>query len=169
MHPCGPPISTAQGTSSGMQSREQEASSRNSPRPPCPPVQETPPVSSSTIVPSNPSIGFFTARAAETVQRCSGFPPKASSFDLHLESPSIRKTAGVDHSKTKPVGKEIVSSALQSPAAISAAAGRPNFVNPQTDKARRLGMPVGSASPLSNRGSYKPPQMKRGADGNPLQ
>ncbi|KAI4115449.1 MAG: hypothetical protein LQ345_003951, partial [Seirophora villosa] len=169
MHPCGPLFSTAQGTSSGTQSREQEASSRNSPRPQCPPVQETPPVSSSTMVPSNPSIGFFTARAAETVQRCSGLPPKASSFNLHLESPSIRKTAGVDHSKTKPVGRDIVSSALQSPAAISAAPGRANFVNPQADKARRLGMPVGSASPLSNRGSYKPPQMKRGADGNPLQ
>ncbi|KAL9011654.1 MAG: hypothetical protein Q9173_003514 [Seirophora scorigena] len=169
MHPSGPLFSTAQGLSSGIQFREQAASCRDSPRAHCPPLQETPPVSSSTIVPSNPSIGFFTARAAETVQSFSGLPLKASSFNLHLESPSIRKTAGVDHSKTKPVGRDIVNHALQSPAAISVAAGRPNFVNPQADKARRLGMPVGSASPLSNRGSYKPPQMKRGADGNPLQ
>ena len=42
---------------------------------------------------------------------------------------------------------------------------RANFVNPQADKMRRVGMP-GMASPLQNRGSYKPPQMKRPVDGN---
>ncbi len=43
---------------------------------------------------------------------------------------------------------------------------RTNFVNPQADKTRRVGMPVGAASPLQNRGSYKPPQMKRTVEGN---
>ncbi|KAI4146203.1 MAG: hypothetical protein LQ341_002150 [Variospora aurantia] len=165
MHPCDPPFTTAHDLSVGIQSAEQTASSAQAQDPP---LHETTPTTCSISVPSNPPLGFFTARAAESVQTCSGLPLKAPSFNLHLESPSIRKTAGVDHSKTKPVGKDVISPALQLPAAISAANGRPNLVNPQADKARRVGMPVGSASPLSNRGSYKPPQMKRGADGNPL-
>ncbi len=41
-----------------------------------------------------------------------------------------------------------------------------NFVNPQADQNRRIGMPLGgAASPLQNRNSYKPPQMKRPLEG----
>ncbi|KAI4130600.1 MAG: hypothetical protein LQ338_001672 [Usnochroma carphineum] len=132
----------------------------------------TPPSATSSTVTADPPVGFFTARVAETVQNASGLPLKVPSFNPHLESPSIRKTAGIDHSKTKPVGRDIVG-APQSPAAAAmgpaaAGAGRQNFVNPQTDKMRRVGMPVGAASPLANRGSYKPPtQMKRGFEGQP--
>ena len=42
--------------------------------------------------------------------------------------------------------------------------GAGSFVNPQADRARRVGMP-GMVSPAANRGSYKPPQMKRAVDG----
>lgn len=103
----------------------------------------------------DPPTGFFTARAAESIQNAVGMPLKAPAFNPHLESPSIRKTAGVDHTKTKPVEKEVV---RQPP--------RPNFVNPQTDKARRVGMPVGTGSPLQNRNSYRAPQMKRQVEMN---
>lgn len=104
-------------------------------------------------------VGFFTARAAETVQNISGLPLKAPAFNPHLESPSIRKTAGVDHTKTKPVGRDIIAA---SPTAMPP---RTNFINPQIDKARRVGMPMGPASPLQNRSSYKPPmQVKRAAE-----
>lgn len=113
---------------------------------------------SSSISDHETPVGFFTARAAESIQGGSGKPIKASPFNPHLESPSIRKTSGVDHSKTKPIVREAVASAA------SPAASRPNFVNPQTDKTRRLGMPGGGASPLQNRGSYKPPAMKRPAE-----
>lgn len=99
--------------------------------------------------------GFFTARAAESIQNAIGIPLKAPAFNPHLDSPSIRKTAGVDHTKTKPVEKE----AVRLPP-------RPNFVNPQTDKARRVGMPVGTGSPLQNRNSYRVPQMKRQVEMN---
>ncbi|KAL8907893.1 MAG: hypothetical protein Q9207_001130 [Kuettlingeria erythrocarpa] len=133
-------------------------------------VSGTPPPATSSTVNHNPPVGFFTARVAETVQNSSGVPLEVPSFNPHLESPSIRKTAGVDHSKTKPVGKDIIG-APQSPASVTSAAatGRSNFVNPQVDKTRRVGMPIGAASPLSNRGSYKPPQMKRDPNGNPVQ
>ena len=40
------------------------------------------------------------------------------------------------------------------------------MVNLQADKTRRLGMPGGGASPLRNRGTYKPPSMKRPAEGS---
>lgn len=108
-------------------------------------------------------IGFFAARAAESVQNITGLPLKAAAFNPHLESPSIRKTAGVDHTKTLPVGKDTFAA---SPVTMPP---RSNFVNPQADKARRVGMPVGAASPLQNRNSYKPPQIKRPVEMNMAQ
>ena len=119
------------------------------------PLNET-----SSISDHEPPVGFFTARAAESLQSGPGHLAEASAFNPHLESPSIRKTAGVDHTKTKPIGREAVGSAA------SPAVPLTNFVNPQTDKTRRLGMPGGGASPLQNRGSYKPPSIKRPAEPN---
>ncbi|KAL8850139.1 MAG: hypothetical protein Q9221_004900 [Calogaya cf. arnoldii] len=130
------------------------------------PLFGTPPPATSTTVSGDPPVGFFTARAAETIQSASGTLPQAPSFNPHLESPSIRKTAGVDHSKTKPVARELVG---VPPPPVPSPASRPNFAYPQADKARRVGMPGGVASPLANRSSYKPPQMKRPAEGNPVQ
>ena len=118
-------------------------------------LTETPSLDSSSSLEHDPPIGFFTARAAESLQNGSGLPLKVPAFNPHSESPSIRKTAGVDHTKTKPVGREAVGAPPQP------AVPRANFVNPQTDKTRRVGMPMGAASPLQNRSSYKPPQMKR--------
>ncbi|KAL8736369.1 MAG: hypothetical protein Q9181_002446 [Wetmoreana brouardii] len=136
----------------------------------CPPAQNgplngKPPLAQSTNANTDPPVGFFTARAAETIQNCPGIPLKAPSFNPHLESPSIRKTAGIDHSKTKPVGRDLVGASPQPLAAVNPASRSSNFVNLQADKTRRLGMPVGAVSPLSNRNSYKPPQLKRPAEG----
>ena len=135
-------------------------------------ADNTPPFDSSNAAEHNPPVGFFTARAAESVQKGSALPSNVPIFNPHLESPSIRKTAGIDHTKSKPVRTETIGVAAaaqppapppapqQQPAAFSMPRGS-NFVNPQADMARRVGMPVGAASPLQNRGSYKPPQMKR--------
>ena len=43
--------------------------------------------------------------------------------------------------------------------------GRSGFVNPHVEKTRRVGMPAVAGSPLQNRGSYKPLQMKRPLEG----
>ncbi|KAL8731320.1 MAG: hypothetical protein Q9166_003544 [cf. Caloplaca sp. 2 TL-2023] len=126
----------------------------------------TPPPAIWTTVNGDPPVGFFTARAAETIQSASGPLPRAPSFNPHLESPSIRKTAGVDHSKTKPVARDFVGAP---PPPVPSPASRPNFVNPQADKARRVGMPASGMSPLSNRNAYKPPQIKRSAEGIAIQ
>ena len=120
----------------------------------------TPPSVVSNSVEHDLPIGFFTARAAESVQNMSGLPLKPPAFNPRLESPSIRKTAGVDHTKTKPMEREAI---IALPGAIQP---RSNFVNPQMDKARRVGMPVVAASPLQNRNLYKPPQIKRAAEKN---
>ena len=54
-------------------------------------------------VPANPPIGFFTARVAETVKAAPANLPKNVTFDPHAESPSIPKTVGIDHSRSKAV------------------------------------------------------------------
>ena len=122
-------------------------------------MNNTSSINSSNASDHDPPVGFFTARAAETLQNAQGPPPKVSAFNPHLESPSIRKTAGVDHTKTKPVNRDLITT----PAIICPQQRGSNVVNPQADKARKLGMP-GAGSPLQNRGSYKPPQMKRAVD-----
>ncbi|KAL9102792.1 MAG: hypothetical protein Q9163_002110 [Psora crenata] len=123
------------------------------------PPSATPNISPSGALGQEPSLGFFTARAAETIQTAQG-TLKAPPFNPHLESPSIRKTAGVDHSKTRPVDRDLVGALVVSTSLTKGS----NIVNPQADKARKVGMP-GAAGPLQNRGSYKPPQMKRLAEG----
>ncbi|KAF7719130.1 Uncharacterized protein PECH_001759 [Penicillium ucsense] len=48
-----------------------------------------------------PTVGFFSARAADQLRdnpNAAAIP--GSQFDPHAESPSIRKTAGIDHTKT---------------------------------------------------------------------
>ncbi|KAL9068868.1 MAG: hypothetical protein Q9157_006372 [Trypethelium eluteriae] len=140
-----------------------------------------------------PSIGFITSRAAEALTKSDTPPAQANSvpaFNPHAESPSIRRTSGINHAKSEPiVRKNLAGSTGQTPgsplgplhespnnATGAHAAPRPtkslgqgpaNFVNPQSDPSRRIGMPAGGASsPLANRGGYRPPVMKRPAPGS---
>ncbi|GJN70748.1 DNA repair protein rad52 [Purpureocillium lilacinum] len=139
--------------------------------------------------PSEP-VAFFSARSVSTnaaeanahIQNKQLFNPKA-------ESPSIRKTPGIDHNSSRPVarnGQHVAPASSQSsaPAAAptagntssftpvrqSAAASGPvtrsSVVNPSLDYARRIGAPGGPGSPLANRNSYKPPSMKRPLPGD---
>ena len=121
--------------------------------------------SSSDTLPIDAPVGFFNAKAAESVQKGAFKICEVPTFNVHGESPSIRKTAGVDHTRSKPVRSEVISAATQdagTPMIVNPIGG--NFVNPQVDKTRRVGMPNGGGSPLSNRSTYKPPQMKRPAE-----
>ncbi|CZT09251.1 related to Double Strand Break repair protein mus-11 [Rhynchosporium graminicola] len=125
--------------------------------------------------------GFFSARAATMLPEGSisttesGGPPSAIPahlpvFNPHAESPSIRKTPGVDHKSSKPLTRDLkhVPGSSQAVAAPGATAGggaggpRSNIMNPQLDNARRIGAP-GSSSPMNhNRSSYKPPTFAGG-------
>lgn len=131
-------------------------------------------------------VAFFSARAvAKTGEAAPPTPQPGLLFNPKAESPSIRKTPGIDHTTSKPVnrsGQHVPpSQSGEKPSGPGAnAAGRPagpgmgrgNILNPQLDTARRVGFPGGPASPLANRGQYKPPTIKRplpaeGAAGRP--
>ncbi|KAH6722569.1 RAD52 DNA repair protein [Leptodontidium sp. MPI-SDFR-AT-0119] len=120
--------------------------------------------------------GFFSARAAQMLPEgttTDGAPPPAIPahlpvFNPHAESPSIRKTPGIDHKSSKPLTRDLkhVPGSSQAVGAPGAGAGagpagpRSNIMNPQFDNTRRIGAP-GSPSPMMNRNSYKPPTMSK--------
>ncbi|EOO02594.1 putative dna repair and recombination protein rhm52 protein [Phaeoacremonium minimum UCRPA7] len=138
--------------------------------------------------------GFFSARAVSILssQKPDAEPalPQAPQvgqvFNPHAESPSIRKTPGIDHTTSKPLARtgQHVAPAKPSetgsngtsgppvPANAAAAKGlspavppvRGNVLNPSLDHARRIGAPGGPGSPLANRGQYRPPTIKRPLD-----
>lgn len=145
-------------------------------------------------------VAFFSARAVtqlpeSAVQGGNNAPPIIAHpqqlFNPKAESPSIRKTPGIDHNSSKPLnrsGQHVAPSSSQSPAAPAPAppsnlgsnassftpvrpsvggaqGGRSSVVNPSLDQTRRIGAPSGPGSPLANRGSYKPPTMKRSLGG----
>ena len=125
----------------------------------------------------DPPVGFYPAGAAQMLQETPALvASKVPTFNPHAESPSIRKTSGVDHSRSKPVNKDLLG-ALHTAAATggggpSAGLGQShqhqhqqqsipprigaNITNPQLDTARRIGMP-NSPSPMHGRPPYKPP------------
>lgn len=114
--------------------------------------------------------GFFSARAADRFPQNPGeaipLPGANFRFNPTAESPSIRKTPGIDHQKTRPVAKDLkhVPGSTQS---TSAPPTRTNVTNPHLDATRRVGVP-GSPSPLGNRGSFRPLTVgKRPNDGRP--
>ncbi|KAJ5725789.1 uncharacterized protein N7483_007146 [Penicillium malachiteum] len=104
------------------------------------------------------SVGFFSARAADSLRdNPNAVPTPGSQFDPHAESPSIRKTAGVDHTKSVPISRPMLSA--PSPAPNNSR----DYVNPATDLQRRVGAPGtpggGVGSPLSrgpSTSSYRP-------------
>lgn len=121
-----------------------------------------------TIPAGPPTVGFFSARVADQLPQGENMPPPVSNlpiFNMHAESPSIRRTPGFDHKSSKPIVR--TEKQVQAPAPAQGGLPRTNIINPQLESARRIGAP-GSPSPMTNRGSYKPPTMtaKRTSDGN---
>ncbi|KAI2473158.1 recombination protein Rad52 [Annulohypoxylon bovei var. microspora] len=135
-------------------------------------------------------VGFFSARSIKKLPENATpdaviIPVQgAKAFDPHLDSPSIRKTPGIDHSSSKPVGRnkqhvpptkrdqEPESGPVNGPAtnsfsnAVGLVPGRPSagsVGNPALNQARQIGAPGGVGSPLGNRGQYRPLTVKRPA------
>ncbi|KAJ5542154.1 hypothetical protein N7535_004577 [Penicillium sp. DV-2018c] len=109
-----------------------------------------------------PSAGFFSARAVDLLRdNPNAIPAGAPPFDPHAESPSIRKTAGVDHSKSVPIARPMLSGGNVSAApTVNANNSARDYVNPSTDLQRRVGAPGGGIGSPINRGpsasSYRP-------------
>ncbi|KAG5916081.1 hypothetical protein E4U42_007810 [Claviceps africana] len=131
------------------------------------------------------AVTFFSARSvARSADAKEPVLANSQVFNPKAESPSIRKTPGIDHSSSKPLarnGQHIAptTSSQSLPAPASNATGftsvrpggpvtRGSMANPSLDYTRKIGAPGGPPSPLANRGSYKPPTMKRplAADGS---
>ncbi|KAJ5745402.1 hypothetical protein N7520_010584 [Penicillium odoratum] len=108
-------------------------------------------------LPASQSVGFYSARVADVLRdNPNAVPLPGTQFDPHAESPSIRKTAGVDHTKSVPITRPML------PAASPVANNSRDFINPATDFQRKVGAPGGPASvgsPLSrgpSTSSYRP-------------
>lgn len=138
------------------------------------PQQQVPPLPQQQLPkPHEPPVGFITSRAAELLR---DQPPDASvaialpKFNPNADSPSIRKTSGIDHAKSAPVRRDNLNSLpaahnvpQPNPAQRPQAQQAPtNFVNPAENLQRRIGAPGGAMSPHSNRSAYKPPSMAAG-------
>ena len=127
-----------------------------------------------------PPVGFYSARVAAQIVGDSNAPVAAPTslpkFDPHAESPSIRKSAGIDHNRSVPVKRGLAGSTVvpaplaQERAPVQASTSR-DFVNPSTDMHRRIGAPgAGMQSPAGkggmNASAYRPPT-KRGPEPSP--
>ncbi|KAH8170692.1 rad52/22 family double-strand break repair protein [Sarocladium implicatum] len=150
-----------------------------------------PPAANNSNSAMNPpeTVAFFSAKALSQLPEGDtnivakpGMPKTL--FNPKAESPSIRRTPGIDHTSSRPLartGQHVAPSASQAgsstasgmaaggagnggnftpvrPGAVTRASGA---VNQPIDHTRRIGAPGGGGSPLANRGSYKPPSMKR--------
>ncbi|KAI1756022.1 hypothetical protein F4782DRAFT_526576 [Xylaria castorea] len=119
---------------------------------------------------------FFSARSVKDVPE-SAEPGTAAIveqgakvFDPRAESPSIRKTPGIDHKSSKPLsrsGVHVEPVKKEPDQQRPALNGPPNVVNPSLSQMRQIGAPGGAGSPLGNRGQYRPLTMKRPAPGGP--
>lgn len=112
--------------------------------------------------PTNPPIGFVTGRAAEAFTKADALSthlPRNSAFNPHAQSPSIRRTSGIDHNTShKVTAVDVQKAKVVGQPNAHPHAGPSNFVNPQADPARRIGVPPSAGqSPMANRGLYRPP------------
>lgn len=139
-------------------------------------------------------VSFFSARSIKKLPEDATpdvpiIPAQgAKPFDPRLDSPSIRKTPGIDHNSSKPVSRsgqhvppikreqELQRGPVGAPAGnnFSSAAGsgpnRPSMGsvgNPGLNHTRQIGAPGGVGSPLTNRGQYRPLTVKRPAPPGP--
>ncbi|KAL1302147.1 hypothetical protein AAFC00_002580 [Neodothiora populina] len=141
-----------------------------------PPDNENQQAPQAMATPRNAPVGFVSGKAATALT--DGDPAAITPFDPHHESPSIRRTQGVDQRKSVPIRRSEIGAPpapevpLIKPAGApgGASGARPNFVNPSMDPNRRIGVPAQMASPMSNRNAYKPPSLLKRpvpSDGRP--
>jgi DNA repair and recombination protein RAD52 len=128
----------------------------------------------------DPPVAFFSARAAQVLNGAPDSPAApVPQFNPHAESPSIRKTTGIDHSRSVPVKRAATGVAEQPPAPLPAfrenmpapQAPARDFVNPSLDMHRRIGAPAaGIQSPIAKGGmngsAYRPPTRRGPMDPN---
>lgn len=113
---------------------------------------------------ANRSAAFYSARAASNIDANNNIIPTAANavpkFDPRSESPSIRKTSGVDHNKSVPLKRDLTADTTPHTTQI---------INPQFDPVKRVGAHGNGSQPQISRGpstsAYRPPT-RRGPESN---
>lgn len=157
----------------GLQAQQTNGDQRE-PFPAAPPDMAPP-----QHVPADAPQGFVSGRGTLNAGQNGQPPNQVPAFNPHAESPSIRRTHGLNPGKSVPISRDQLNGAARN----GAPAGQPpqqhnspmnggsgdghrsgpvqavrntNFVNPSADVNRRIGMPPGSGA-QQNRGAYRPP------------
>lgn len=102
------------------------------------------------------TVGFYSAKAAEKLDEKNSIVGDGNSavprFNPHAESPSIRKTSGVNHNQSAPLKRDL---------SVGTKPVRKDVLNPQIEQARRVGSPGPGGSFAGIRGpstsAYRPP------------
>ncbi|EME83757.1 uncharacterized protein MYCFIDRAFT_214493 [Pseudocercospora fijiensis CIRAD86] len=121
--------------------------------------------------PPGAPVGFVSGRAADGTR-----PGAPAAFNPHAESPSIRRTNGIDPRVSAPIKRTQLGNQTSaiSPAPLPNAAnsfqtgaappphglprvGASNYVNPQADMNRRIGMPQQGRPGFQGANNYRPP------------
>lgn len=121
--------------------------------------------------PPGAPMGFVSGRAADAAR-----PGATAAFNPHAESPSIRRTQGIDPRVSAPIKRTQLGNqtGTTSPAPAPNAAGSfqgavpppphglprtsaSNYVNPQADMNRRIGMPQQGRPGFQGTSNYRPP------------
>lgn len=186
--PAGQPVKPMPGNNSNRPPQPQPYTPKGQPqRPQNAPQAKDSPMAPPQQPPPGEPVAFFSARATLDSNQSNGNQHQQKQlFNPKAESPSIRKTPGIDHTSSKPVarnGQHVPPANSQAQSAtpsgntggftslrqsISSSQAKSGATNTSLDQTRRLGAPGGLGSPLANRGQYKPPTMKRTlpAEGN---
>ncbi|KXT10123.1 hypothetical protein AC579_513 [Pseudocercospora musae] len=175
--PQQPQMSNVQGQAhgDGIRSNSSSGSTVGSPAPQAQQRQSNGQAQNSDQAPAQPPsgapVGFVSGRAADGARV--GAP---AAFNPHAESPSIRRTQGIDPRVSAPIKRTQLGNQTTaiSPAPLPNAAGsfqagpappphglpRPgaaNYVNPQADMTRRIGMPQQGRPGFQGANNYRPP------------
>jgi DNA repair and recombination protein RAD52 len=110
-------------------------------------------------------MGFYSAKAADILDGnnnvVAGGPAAAPRFNPHADSPSIRKTSGVNHTKSVPLKRDL---------SVDTTPIRRDLVNPQADQLRRVGAPGPNGQFPGIRGpstsAYRPPTRRGPLESN---
>ncbi|EXJ64230.1 hypothetical protein A1O7_00566 [Cladophialophora yegresii CBS 114405] len=110
-------------------------------------------------------LGFYSAKAADSLDGnnnvIGGGPAAAPRFNPHADSPSIRKTSGVNHSKSVPLKRDL---------SVDTTPIRRELVTPQAEPLRRVGAPgangqfPGIRAPGTS--AYRPPTRRGPQESN---
>lgn len=150
----GPPPQRPQPMQNQQPGPRPPTPSNNIPTLPAPQLNPTAQQARNTT-PQGSSVGFFSARVAESVQGDTP-PPEAAVFNPHHQT-SIPRSLGIDHTKSSPIPRKLIGNP-GGPGGhnMGNGIGKPDF-GPAGVATRQIGMPPQTGRPQHNTTPYRPP------------